>query len=62
MASTSTRSGRGWPEARRFPVDWYQWRLRLEAAWHSPGAVFEDEAGRAAPDVGGIWLHAGLLW
>jgi len=46
----------------RFPVDWYQWRLRLEAAWHSPGAVFEDAAGRSAPDVGGVWLHAGLLW
>jgi len=46
----------------RFPVDWYQWRLRLEAAWYSPGAVFNDEAGRAAPDVGGVWLHAGLLW
>ncbi len=38
------------------------WRLRLEGAWFSPGGVFDDAAGNAAPDVGGVWLHAGLLW
>lgn len=48
--------------AWRFSTEPLTWRLRLEGAWCSPGEVFDDEQGRAAPDVGGVWLQAGMLW
>lgn len=39
-----------------------QWRLRVEGGWLQPGAVFDDEAGRSAPGLGGLHVQAGLLW
>jgi hypothetical protein len=48
--------------AWRFALEPVAWRLRVEGAWCSPGAAFDDVAGREAPDVGGVWVQAGLLW